>query len=167
MLSKKIEKCKDIILILSIYVVFIFLSILGKTPNIFYNVFKILPDFDLLFLFILFFVKGFNHFYYIHLFLFGIILDVFEFSPIGVNSMSLLLTYKAYFVLKQFLFYEDKIFYFLRDSAIFFVLFYFLKWFLISFYNNQFLNIGYVLFMIIKNIAYMSLYYYIANKQSK
>ncbi|MBR2141483.1 MAG: hypothetical protein IJ853_03950 [Rickettsiales bacterium] len=91
---------------------------------------------------------------YINLFLFGMILDTYTFMPIGLSSFSLLITYKVVSIIRSFLSNGYYVLSFARDCSMFIFLFFTLKWFIFSYYNEVFYNFGYVFFNTVKNTLY-------------
>ena len=161
-----LERYKILLISILYYIMLMFICAMEKSTTVFVGIFKYLPDFDLLFIYYIFFIMNFNHFFYIHLLLFGFILDTFTFLPVGVSSLTLLITYKLYFIARSFTFNVDNdIFCNLRDLFIFYFIFFISRWFILSIYNTNFLSIFEILKLIFKNVFYSLMFFIIRNNR--
>ncbi|MDR2760895.1 MAG: hypothetical protein LBB09_03570 [Rickettsiales bacterium] len=133
----------------------------NKIPGAAFGLLNFFPNLDLLFLYYCFFLREKNSPYiYLHLFLWGLIMDAFGFLPLGLNGLSLLLTHRIAGCVNKVLFTKDSILCFMRDNSIFLTLFFLLKWFLFSIFRSDFAPPGDALFPLAKNIFYFNLGYF-------
>lgn len=161
-------KLYNILKYLVIYFLFVLFILLNKSQNNLYFVINILPNFDILLIFFIFvwfdkkqIISKYN------LFLFGLIIDTFNFLPLCLTSLTLLLVYKIVKFLKTYFIQENYTIYFIRDNVIFMLLYFILQWFFLSFYENNFFSFKYVFISIIKNIVYSILIYLLYKKLTK
>lgn len=150
---------------LSIYFVFILLSLINKSQNNLYFIFDLLPNFEIIFIFLVFFwnnshlsISKYN------LFLFGIVIDTFNFLPLGLTSLTLLLVYKIMNWLRNYFMVENHFICFFRDNTLFLVLYFCLQWFIYSFYETNFFSFRLVFINVIKNIIFSNLLYLLHKK---
>jgi hypothetical protein len=159
------EDCRHFLRSILLYSVFTLCSLASKVPSRFFFLFSYLPNLDILFLYCYFFVlKQNTKFIYLHLFLLGLIIDTFNFLPIGLNSLALLLIYKVIAVLNRLLFMQEIFLFFLRDSLIFLTLYFILTWFLLSLYRSGFIPFMPILMLIVKNTVYLNFGYFAYKK---
>ena len=153
----------DIILkYFTFYSLFIFFIVFNSSSNF---LLKMLPDFSMTLIFFNFlWNKNSNLYSVINLFILGLIMDVYSFTPMFLSSFCLLLTYKIFFIIKNFLVNDKYLIYFVRDTFIFFITFFVIKWFILSYYNLNFLPFSDTLFNIIFNILYCIVFYIFYNK---
>lgn len=162
---KKFSNAVDYVLL---YFAFISFSLISKSQNNLYFIFNLLPNFDIIFIFVLFFwCKDKFEFSVYNLFFFGIIIDTFRFLPVGLTSLTLLIVYKIVEVSRNYFMVEDQFVYFLRDNTLFVVLFFILQWFIFSLFKTNFFSFGYVFLNIIKNIFFSGLLYLVYKKYFK
>ncbi|MDR1499347.1 MAG: hypothetical protein LBS34_03615 [Rickettsiales bacterium] len=139
---------------------FIFLVLLNKTSGVgLRRVGLLLPNFDVIVIFYLFVWFKNKLISQNNLFLFGLIIDTFDFLPLGMTSLVLLLSYEMIKTLKFYSINDDYLMYFLRDNIVFMLSFFILQWFFLSFYKNDFLTFGVVATNIVKNVIYSTLFY--------
>lgn len=142
------NKIIHLIKYITIYSIFIILTLITKIPGRIFDLFRLFPDFNIIFLFLVTsWVKddiiqpiSKNNF-----FIFGLIIDNINSLPLGLSSLSLLLSIKLSDQFRKYFLDDDTLFYFVRDVG-FFLFFYILfEWFIISFYENSFypINIGF------------------------
>lgn len=142
------------------YSIFIFFVVSGSSSNI---LLKTIPDMSVT---LIFFKFLWNEDMYppINLFILGLIIDTYTFVPLFLSSFCLLLSYKITLLLKNFLVSDKYFIYLVRDSSIFIVLFFTLKWFVLSYYNSVFFSFYDTILNIIFNIIYCAIIYIIYNK---
>ena len=150
---------------LVVYFVFILLSLINKSQNDLYFVFDLLPNFEIILIFLLFFWSSDRVILLkYNLFLFGIIIDTFNFLPLGLSSLSLLISYKIIYWLRNYFILENHFIYFFRDNTLFITVYFCLQWFIFSFYNTNFFPFQGVFINIVKNIIFSNLLYLIYKK---
>ncbi len=151
-----------------IYFVFTLLLLLNKTQNNLYFVFDLLPNLDTIFTFFIFiWLEKKIQFSKYNLFVFGLIIDTFNFLPLGLSSISLLFTYKIIELLRNYFIVDDHFIYFLRDSSLFSSVYFITQWFTFSFYESNFFSFKFTFYNIIKNIVFSNLLYLIYKKYLK
>ncbi len=164
-MAKNLSKLFNIFKYILIYFVFILLLLLNKTQNNLYFVFDLLPNLDTIFMFFIFiWLERKIQFSKYNLFVFGLIIDTFNFLPLGLSSISLLFTYKMIELLRNYFIVDDHFIYFLRDSSLFASIYFITQWFIFSFYENNFFSFKFTFFNIIKNIIFSNLLYLIYKK---
>ena len=129
------------------YSIFIFFVIFSNSSNI---LLKMLPNIDL--------------YSSINLFLLGLIMDSYTFVPMFLSSFCLLVSYRLFFLIKKFLVNDTYFIYFIRDASIFMIIFFVLKWFVLSYYSLNFLPFFTFLLNILFNIVYCVIFYIFGNK---
>lgn len=160
-----INKFFNVIKYICLYFIFISFSLVSKSQNNLYFIFNLLPNLDIIFMFALFFwCSDRIEFSKYNLFFFGLIIDTFRFLPLGLTSLTLLLVYKLMEISRNYFMVEDRFIYFLRDSAMFVVLFFVIQWFIFSLFKTNFFSFGYVFLSILKNIFFSSLLYLVYKK---
>lgn len=165
---KRLDKLFDLFKYIVIYFLFTLFLLLNKTQNNLYFVFDLLPNLDVVFIFFIFIWFEQNiQFSKYNLFVFGLIIDTFNFLPLGLSSISLLFSYKIIKLLRNYFIVGDHFIYFLRDSSLFISMYLIIQWFIFSFYNNNFFPFGCIVFNIIKNIIFSNLLYLIYKKYIK
>lgn len=139
----------------SCFIISIIFNSINNTP------FSIAPDIGIILIFFLYNIWFLNKSKFqapINLFLFGAIIDTYTFMPIGLTSLTLLMAYKITNLIKMFLVNDDFIIFFIRDCFVFIFLFFIIKWFLFSYYMENFYSFKYVFWDIVKNIFYCILF---------
>ncbi|MDR2778418.1 MAG: hypothetical protein LBB13_02855 [Rickettsiales bacterium] len=145
---------------LAVYSVFTFATVIVRVPGILTAMAKFLPDFSVIFIFLLFFwLRKESSISSNNLFIMGLIVDTADALPIGLSSASLLLSFKILSKIQQYLIENDSVISFLRNMSMYVFLHMFLQWFLYSIYRNEFYNFGYVIGSVCKDIIYGFLLY--------
>lgn len=163
-----IERHSGIINIILFYFLFLLLNILNKIPSVVFSFTNNFPNFELFSIFYFFLFSGNNsESIYFHLFIFGIIIDIFNFIPLGASSLALILDFRIIFSLKKLFAKDNNFIYFLRDIVIFFINFFILQWFILSIYDNKFINITPIILLIIRNLVFFNIIYFIYLKVKK
>lgn len=145
------------------YSVFIFFVVFNVSNNI---LLKSIPNFSLPMIFFTFIWLHNKNIFYppINLLLLGLIIDAYNFLPLFLTSFTLLVSYKLTLLVKKFLVNDNYIMYLIRDCVIFMVLFFVLRWFILSYYNENFYPFFSIVFDVILNIIYCVFTYVFFNK---
>lgn len=157
----------DIVLkYLLFYSLFIFFIISASSNNF---ILSLLPSLSLPLIFFMFVFssKGDTLYPPINLLFLGLIIDTYSFLPLFLSSFTLLLSYKISLLLKGLFVSDDHFVYLLRDATMFMVLFFVLRWFILSYYNENFYPFVDVLVDTIVNIIYSVVIYLISNRLLK
>lgn len=125
-----------------IYSVFIILTFLNKLPIKIFNFIRLFPDLNVIFIFLIINwidyelewvkIKEGNFF------IFGLIIDTIGHLPLGLSSLSLLLSNKIFQHFRMHFLNDRDLFYFVRDVSIFLFFYLVIAWFVISFYKSDF-----------------------------
>ncbi len=167
-MARNLIKLFNVFKYVVIYFVFTLLLLLNKTQNNLYFVFDLLPNLDTIFTFFIFiWLEKKIQFSKYNLFVFGLIIDTFNFLPLGLSSISLLFTYKIIELLRNYFIVDDHFIYFLRDSSLFSSVYFITQWFVFSFYESNFFSFKFTFYNIIKNIVFSNLLYLIYKKYLK
>jgi hypothetical protein len=160
-----LEKWQNFFKNILVYCIFITCILVGRVPSNFYFIFNYLPSIDILFLYYYFLIRNKNSAYiHLHLFLLGLIIDTFNFLPLGLSELSLLLGYKVT-NLTEYIFFKKDSFLFLAINNLVFLSFYFIfTWFFLSLYQNNFIPMVPMFLIIIKNVIYFNLSYFTYKK---
>jgi hypothetical protein len=152
-----LEKWQNFFKNILAYFIFTLCVLVRRVPSTFSFVFDYLPSIDILFLYCYFFmIKKYTAYIHMHLFLLGLIIDTFNFLPLGMNGLSLLLTYKIVDFGVKILFVRDSMLFFLIHNFMFLFFHFILMWFFLSLYQNNFVPITPVFLLIIKNTLYFN-----------
>ena len=135
---------------ITIYSIFIVLTLLTKVPGKIFNFVRLFPNFNIIFIFlIIFWVDNKHEYININItinqnnfFIFGLIIDTISHLPLGLSSLSLLISNKITQQFRSYFLDDDNLFYFIRDLGIFLFFYLLIAWFLISFYQNNFYHIN-------------------------
>jgi hypothetical protein len=153
-----VEKWQNLFKNILIYYAFVMCVLVTRTPSSFLVIFDYLPSIDILFLYSFFFIiKEYTPYIYLHMFLLGLILDTFNFLPLGISGLSLLLTYKILNFVSKVLFAKNSLLFFAINNLVFLTLHFMLTWFLLSLYQSKFVTITPVFLTIVKNALYFNL----------
>ena len=167
-MARNLIKLFNVFKYVVIYFVFTLLLLLNKTQNNLYFVFDLLPNLDTIFTFFIFiWLEKKIQFSKYNFFVFGLIIDTFNFLPLGLSSISLLFTYKIIELLRNYFIVDDHFIYFLRDSSLFSSVYFITQWFVFSFYESNFFSFKFTFYNIIKNIVFSNLLYLIYKKYLK
>ena len=161
--GNKIDKMLKYVIFYSIFTFFIVFNV---SNNFLLN---LVPDFTLPMIFFAFIWPNNKKLLYppINLLLLGLLIDTYNFLPLFVSSFTLLISYKIMSLIKKFLVSDNYMIYLLRDSTIFMFIFFTLRWFIISYYNENFYQFYGILLDILINIIYCVIFYSIFNKYLK
>lgn len=144
------------------YSIFIFFVIFSNSSNI---LLKMLPNLCITLIFFKFlWNKNIDLYSSINLFLLGLIMDSYTFVPMFLSSFCLLVSYRLFFLIKKFLVNDTYFIYFIRDVSIFMIIFFVLKWFVLSYYSLNFLPFFTFLLNILFNVVYCVIFYIFGNK---
>ncbi|MDR2777763.1 MAG: hypothetical protein LBB24_03265 [Rickettsiales bacterium] len=94
-----------------------------------------------------------------NLFLFGLIVDTMSFLPLGLSSVSFLVSFKIMSKIRQYSIESESPIYFLSNISLYMFLYLFLQWFTYSIYRNNFYPFMYVVTNMLKNMFYSFLTY--------
>ena len=125
-----------------IYSIFIILTLLNKLPIRIFNFIRLFPDLNVIFIFLVINWLD-DEFKWLKIsegnfFIFGLIIDITGHLPLGLTSLSLLLSNKIFQYFSIHLLSDKNLFYFVRDTSIFLLLYLLTTWFIISFYKSDF-----------------------------
>jgi cell shape-determining protein MreD len=141
-------------------VVFALLVTVPKAPGMFAAIARFLPDLDLLFVFFLFFwLRRRRLLSPNNLFVFGFMVDVVNFFPLGLTALDLLLSFKILAKAQQYLMDGENWIHFARDLSMYLFVCMFLRWFLYSLSINNFYHFSHNIMAFSKNMVYGLLLY--------
>ena len=145
------------------YSIFIFFVIFSVSNNV---LLRAIPNLTLPMIFFTFIWLNNRRIFYppVNLLLLGLIMDTYSFLPLFLTSFVLLISYKLTLLVKKFLVNDNYIMYLIRDCVMFMFLFFVIRWFILSYYNENFYPFFDVLFDITLNIIYCTFIYIFFNK---
>lgn len=132
-----------------IYSIFIILTLFNKLPGRIFSFVRLFPDLNVIFAFLVINWVD-DEFEWVkvaegNFFIFGLIIDVIGHLPLGLSSLSLLLSNKIFQHFKMRFINDRDLFYFVRDVSIFLFFYLVIAWFVISFYKSDFYPLKIVL----------------------
>ena len=142
------------------YSIFIFINIINKIPIEYNFIFNFLPNFANLIIFYFAILKedkiGDNV-----IFILGLVFDIINSLPIGLTSLSWLLSVKILLNLRDYFLIDESVQYFSRDIFIFIFLQYFFQYILFSYFQNLFYPFGLTILSFFYNIIFYIVLYII------
>lgn len=158
------EKLFRIIKYLVIYSLFIFFTLFSKISCWLFEFFRFFSDLNLIIIFIVILWLEENKISKNNLFFFGLIIDTLGDTPLGLSSISLLISYKVTEILKSYMIKDQNLPYFIRDLSIYLILYSTSKWFIFSYYKNILFPIKPIIYIYIKNIICGIMIYFLCKK---
>ena len=157
---------------ITIYSIFIVLTLLTKVPGRIFNFVRLFPNFNIIFIFLIISWIDNEHKYVEtslvinqnNFFIFGLIIDTISHLPLGLSSLSLLVSNKITQQFRSYFLDDDNLFYFIRDLGIFLFFYLLIAWFLISFYHNNFYPINTIFTAWLMDVLAGYFMYFLYNK---
>ena len=157
---------------ITIYSIFIVLTLLTKVPGKIFNFVRLFPNFNIIFIFLIISWIDNEHKYVEtslvinqnNFFIFGLIVDTISHLPLGLSSLSLLVSNKITQQFRSYFLDDDNLFYFIRDLGIFLFFYLLIAWFLISFYQNNFYPINTIFTAWLMDVLAGYFMYFLYNK---
>ncbi|MDR3078459.1 MAG: hypothetical protein LBU15_00255 [Rickettsiales bacterium] len=144
-----------------VYGVFASAVVFSRTPGPLSSIARFFPDVSMMLIFFVFFwsrgrtmlISRSN------LFFFGLIVDTMSFLPLGLSSLSLIISFEIMSKIRQYSMESESISYFLGNITLFLFLYLLIQWFLYSIYRNDFYPFAYLPLAMVKNVFYSLLTY--------
>lgn len=149
---------------LFVYSVFIFLTVFSKVPCWLFWVFRYFSNMNIFFLFIIYFWIEDELLSANNLLIFGLVIDVLSYTPLGLSSLSLLLAHKITKILNSYMMKDNSLFYFVRDVSMFFALYLLFRWFIFCYCSGVSFPFRFVLIDYGKNLLLSLLFYLVCSK---
>ncbi|MDR2777521.1 MAG: hypothetical protein LBB24_01985 [Rickettsiales bacterium] len=146
---------------LLVYSAFILATVFPKTPGIPSRLAWFLPDINIMLVFFVFFWSKGREMLVSknNLFFFGLIVDTVGFLPMGLSSVSFLVSFKIMSKVRQYSIESDSMVYFLSNILFYMFLFMFLQWLIYSVSRNDFHPFLYLIIAMFKNTLFSVLTY--------